>query len=215
MLLPPSGGHTHHSPPPSPDLPEQTGERMRGGAVSAASAASTGPRKPAASPRKLALPRQKLLHRGQVSRARRFEKFLLLSHCGHRRFRRRRGGNGENRGAWLPDEIPLCSPLFLTPRPQVIYHYSRSFGEETKAPSADGSVYPDPRCRWRKSLVGSAVPASSKLPPSVPPSCVRHFLGTTLFFGTSKPKTLRAAPAPPPELIYKKVDGYKQYGAPA
>lgn len=124
-------------------------------------------------------------------------------------------GKEENRGAWLPDEIPLWSPPFLTPRPQVISHYCRSFGEETKAPSADGSVYPDPRCRWRKSLVGSTVPASSKLPLASPPSFVRHFLETTLFFCTYKSKTLRATPAPPPKLLYKKVDGYNQYGAPA
>lgn len=49
----------------------------------------------------------------------------------------------------------------------------------------------------------------------VPPSFVRHFLETVLFFCTYKSKTLRATPAPPPRLLYKKVDGYKQYGAPA
>lgn len=101
-------------------------------------------------------------------------------------------------------------PFFLSPPPQVISHYCRSFGEETKAPPADGSVYPDPRCRWRKSLVGGTVPASSKLPLTSPPSSVRHFLETTLFFCTYK-----STPAPPPKLLYKKVDGYKQYGAPA
>lgn len=122
-------------------------------------------------------------------------------------------GKGENRGAWLPEwnSSPTPTPLFfLSPPLQVISHYCRSFGEETKASPADGSVYPDPRCRWRKSLVGGTVPASSKLPLTSPPSSVRHFLETALFFCTYK-----SSPAPPPKLLYKKVDGYKQYGAPA
>lgn len=183
---------------------------MRGGAVSAAVAASTGPRKPAAGARGLALPREKLLYRGQVSRARRFEKFLLLPHLKSQRIRRRRGEKRKTGALDCLSEIPLRPPLFLSPPPQVISHYCRSFGEETKAPPADGSVYPDPRCRWRKSFVGGTVPASSKLPLTSPPSSVRHFLETTLFFCTYK-----STPAPPPKLLYKKVDGYKQYGAPA
>lgn len=153
--------------------------------MSAAIAASTGPRKAAASARRLALPRKKLLHRGQVSRARRFEKFLLLSHCRSQEFRRRRGGKKKTGEPDCRMKF-LCAPPLSTPpfQPQVISHSCRSFGEETKAPSTDGSLYPDPRCRWRKSLAGSTVPASSKLPLASPPSLVRHFLETTLFFGT-------------------------------
>lgn len=117
-------------------------------------------------------------------------------------------GKEEDRGAWLPDEIPLWSPPpFLTPQPQVISHNCRSFGEETKAPSADGSVYPDPRCRWRKSLVGSTVPASSKLPLASPPSFVRHFLETALFFCTYKSKPSAQPRHPHPVCSIKKWMG--------
>lgn len=94
------------------NLPEQIGERMRGGAVSAAVAASTGPRKPAAGARGLALPREKLLYRGQVSRARRFEKFLLLPHLKSQRIRRRRGEKRKTGALDCLSEIPLRPPLF-------------------------------------------------------------------------------------------------------
>lgn len=108
----------------------------------------------------------------------------------------------------------LCDPpLFLTSRPQVISHNCCWFGEETKAPSADGSVYRDPRCRWRKSLVGRAVPASSKLPPASPPELRPSLPWNYPFLCTYKSKTLRATPAPPPKLLYKNLDGHKQYGA--
>lgn len=186
---------------------------MRGAAVSAAGAASPGARRAAAGARGLALPGEKLLHRGQVSRACPFEKFLLLPHLKSQRIRRRRGEKEKTGALDCLSEIPLRPPpplFFLSPPLQVISHYCRSFGEETKASPADGSVYPDPRCRWRKSLVGGTVPASSKLPLTSPPSSVRHFLETALFFCTYK-----SSPAPPPKLLYKKVDGYKQYGAPA
>lgn len=46
-------------PPPLPfsqSLPEQTGERVRGGGVAAAVAASSGPRRSAAGPSGLSLP---------------------------------------------------------------------------------------------------------------------------------------------------------------
>lgn len=176
--------------------------------MSAAVAASAGPGGAAAGARSLALPGQKLLHRGQVPRARCFEKFLLLSHRGSQGFSRRRGqetksGAPDWRMEFLRDPPPPPPPS----RPQVISHYCRPFGEETKAPSADGSVCPDPRCRWRESLVGSTVPASSKLPPAGPPSSVRHFLGTTLFFGTYKSKTLRATRHPHPSCSIKKWMG--------
>lgn len=108
----------------------------------------------------------------------------------------KRRNQGRLTAGWNSSVIPP-PPFFLTSRQQVISHYCRSFGEETKAPSADGSVYPDPRCRWRKSLVGSTVPASSKLPLASPPSFVRHFLETTLFFCTYKSKTLRATSGTP------------------
>lgn len=96
---------------------------MRGGAVSAATAASTGPRKPAARACRLALPRQKLLYCGQVSRARRFEKFLLLSHCGSQGFRRRRGekketGEPDCRMKFLCDPPP---PPFFNPTDSKLF----------------------------------------------------------------------------------------------
>lgn len=106
---------------------------MRGGAVSAAVAASTGAREPAAGARGLALPREKLLYRGQVSRARRFEKFLLLPHLKSQIIRRRRGEKGKTGTLDCLSEIPLRPPPFLSPQPQVISHYCRSYGEETKA----------------------------------------------------------------------------------
>lgn len=96
---------------PLPSVPEQTGERMRGGAVAADIAASTGPRKPAAGARRLTLPREKLLHRGQVPRARRFEEFLLLPHLESQRIRRRRGGKKKTGALDCLSEIPLVSPF--------------------------------------------------------------------------------------------------------
>lgn len=107
------GGVLSNTSTPFPNLPEQTGERMRGGAVSAAVAASTGPRKPAAGARGRALPREKLLHRGQVSRARRFEKFLLLPHLRSQRSRRRRGEKRKTGALDCLSEIPLRPPLFI------------------------------------------------------------------------------------------------------
>lgn len=91
---------------------------MRGGAVTAAIAASTGPRKSGA--RGLALPREKLLYRGQVSRARRFEKFLLLPHLKSQRIRRRRGEK-KKRGAWLPEWNSSPTPFLFYPHHRKLF----------------------------------------------------------------------------------------------
>lgn len=57
-------------------------------------------------------------------------------------------GREENGGLITRVKFLCDSPLFPT-QPQVISQYRWSCGEETKAPSAAGTVRPDPRCRWR------------------------------------------------------------------
>lgn len=78
-------------------------------------AASTDPRRPAADASGLSLPGQKLLHRGQVSRPSRFEKFMLLPHRGSGRNVRRRGEDKKNGGFGCGSEIPLDLKLFPSP----------------------------------------------------------------------------------------------------
>lgn len=186
--------------------------------MSAATAASTGPRKPAARARRLALPRQKLLHRGQVSRARRFEKFLLFSHCGSQGFRRRRGekketGEPDCRMKFLCD--PPHPPFFNPTDSKLFPTIAARLERKQKLPppmdpfipihgAAGGKVWSAARFQHRANFLWPVPRAPSVTSLKLPFSSVPTSL---------KPS---AQPwHPPPKLLYKKVDGYKQYGAPA
>lgn len=87
-------------------VPEQAGERVRGGTVAAAVGASTGPGQSASG---LSLPGQKLLHRRQVSRTRRIQKLLLFPHCCYQTGgeKKKTGGAGRRRRGVACSKIPL------------------------------------------------------------------------------------------------------------
>lgn len=87
----------------------------------AAVATSTGARRAAAGARRLPFPGQELLHRGEVPRPRRLEKFLLLPHRESHGIQRRRGEEKRKRGAWVSGVeflFSLCS-LSLSLSPQL------------------------------------------------------------------------------------------------
>lgn len=142
------------SPLPDSNLPEQTGERMRGGAVPTAVAASTGARRAAAGAHRLPLPGQELLHRGEVPRPRRVEKFLLLPHGESHGIQRGRGEEKRKRGSWVSGVEFLFSLFSLSlspPAPDLKLFLSAAgaVARKQKLPPPAGCVPPDPRCRWR------------------------------------------------------------------
>lgn len=126
---------------------------MRGGAVPTAVAASTGARRAAAGARRLPLPGQELLHRGEVPRPRRVEKFLLLSHGESHGIQRRRGEEKRKRGSWVSGVEFLFSlfSLSLPPAPnlKLFLSVACAVARKQKLPPPAGCVPPDPRCRWR------------------------------------------------------------------
>lgn len=186
---PPCSGD-RRSPLPGSDLPEQTGERMRGGAVPAAVAASTGARRAAAGARRLPLPGQELLHRGEIPRPRRVEKFLLLPHGEPHGIRRR------ERGGLACREWNSSSPfsLSLSPpssRPQVKFSalLARWRGNKSSpCPLAaslriHGAAGAGGGGRGGKVSLSTTIPPPpppSKLPLTSPGSLVRHFLETAV-----------------------------------
>lgn len=119
-----------------------------------AGAASTGARRAAAAgARRLPLPGQELLHRGEVPRPRRVEKFLLLPH-GESHGIQRGLGEGKRKEGLLGvgSGIPLFS-LSLSPPPapdlKLFLSAAGAVARKQKLPPPAGCVPPDPRCRWR------------------------------------------------------------------
>lgn len=102
----------------------------------------------------------------------------------------------------------LSYPPFIIPT--TASYFSQLPERKQKPPlPADGPVYTDPRYRWRKSFVAARYQHRANFLWPVP----RASSVTSLKLPFSS--TYKSTPAPPPKLLYKKVDGYKQYGAPA
>lgn len=180
------------SPLPDSNLPEQTGERMRGGAVPAAVAASTGARRAAAGARRLPLPGQELLHRGEVPRPRRLEKFLLLPHRESHGIQRRRGEEKRKRGAWVSGVeflFSLCS-LSLSPQLPTSSYFSALLVRWRGNKSSLRPLVASLRIHGAAGARGGGkVSLSTTVPPPPPPSklpltspgrLVRHFLETAV-----------------------------------
>lgn len=161
-----------------PRLPEQAGERVRGGTVAAAVGASTGPRQSASG---LSLPGQKLLHRRQVSRTRRIKKLLLLPHCcyhkGGEKKQEARGGEGEE-GVLLVVKF-LRDPLFSPPNLKLFLGATKCGGGNKSSLRPAGPSVPlhgAAGAQRAKVSVSSTVPTieqtssdqSSKRRPSLP-----------------------------------------------